>query len=231
MNQPGPMITEINKDTFWTLIGQAKEHCGQDQDAFLQFLDDRLTAMGPEQALNFDAVIHGYREAAYKYGLWCAATIMLDGCSDDSFTYFRSWLIAQGKDVYMSALKDPDFLAEVPVHGDCRFESVSYVGVSVYEKLTGQNSYDRFDRDAYQALVEELKKGITYDEGIGYPYTWSETAEYLPKLCGKYMEPKELAWLINNHDETWNLTSPEIQAARATAPKSKKVKKNRGDER
>ena len=43
--------------------------------------------MGPEQALNFDAVIHGYREAAYKYGLWCAAAIMLDGCSDDSFTY------------------------------------------------------------------------------------------------------------------------------------------------
>ena len=27
-------ITEINKDTFWELIAQAKEQCGQDQDAF-----------------------------------------------------------------------------------------------------------------------------------------------------------------------------------------------------
>ena len=63
------MITEINKDTFWTLIGQAKEQCGQDQDAFLQWLENRLTEMGPEQALNFDSIVHGYRDAAYQYGL------------------------------------------------------------------------------------------------------------------------------------------------------------------
>lgn len=228
MNSP---ITEINKDTFWTLIAQAKEQCGQDQDAFLQFLEDRLTAMGPEQALNFDAVLHGYQTAAYKYGLWRAASILCEGCTDDGFIDFRDWLIAQGREVYMAALKDPDSLADVPAYGGCCFESLSYVGDYVYEKLTGQNAYDRFDRDAYQALAEKLKKDIVYDEGIGYPYTWSETAAYLPKLCGKYMTPQGLAWLIENHNDTWNLTSPEIMKARATAPKSKKVKKNRGDAR
>lgn len=51
-------ISEINKDTFWELIAQAKEQCGQDQDAFCQWLEDRLIEMGPEQALNFDYSYH-----------------------------------------------------------------------------------------------------------------------------------------------------------------------------
>lgn len=33
---------------------------------------------------------------------------MMNGCSDDSFDYFRGWFIAQGKDVYMDALAEPD---------------------------------------------------------------------------------------------------------------------------
>ncbi len=224
-------VTEISKDTFWVLIGQAKEQCGQDMDAFAQWLEDRLMEMSPEQALNFDAIAHGYRDLAYKYGLWSAASILCDGCSDDGFIDFRGWLIAQGREVYMAALKDPDSLADVPACDDYYFESLGYVGDLTYAKLTGRDGYSSFDRNAYQALVDELKKGVVYGEGIDYPYTWSETAAYLPRLCAKYMTPERLAWLIQNHDDTWNVTSPDIQEARATAQKSKKVKKNRGESR
>ena len=59
-------VTEINKDTFWVLIGQAKEQCGQDMDTFAQWLEDRLMEMSPEQVLNFDNIVHGYRDLAYK---------------------------------------------------------------------------------------------------------------------------------------------------------------------
>lgn len=224
-------VAEINKDTFWILIAQAKEQCGQDQDAFYQFLKDRLTALGPEQALNFDGIIHAYRELADQYGLWTAASIMCDGCSDDGFIDFRGWLISQGRDVYMAALKDPDSLADLPVCGSCCFEVISYAGNVVYEKLTGRQRFDRFDRDAQKALVEDLRKDIVYGEGVGYPYTWSDTVSYLPRLCAKYMSPEELSWLIENHNDTWNTTSPEVKRARATAPKSKKIKKDRGDTR
>lgn len=223
------MITEINKDTFWTLIGQAKEQCGQDQDAFLQWLENRLTEMGPEQALNFDSIVHGYRDAAYQYGLWSAASVMCNGCTDDGFTDFRGWLIAQGRDVYMAALKDPDSLADIPVCGRCYFEDISYVGGSVYEKLTGLNRYGSFDRAAHKTLVEELKKDIVYDEGINYPYTLSETAAYLPRLCAKFMTPEELERNIKYQNDTWNTAIPEIQEARATEKKGKKIIKNRGD--
>ena len=223
-------ITEVNKDTFWTLIDQAKEHCGQDLDAFTQWLVDRLVSMGPEQAQNFHNISNGYQHLAYKYGLWNAASIMCNGCSDDGFIDFRGWLIAQGRDVYFAALKDPDSLADVPAYGGCCYESLSYLGDHVYEKLTGRNAYYDFDRNAYQVLKEELKKDIVYGDGIDYPYTWSETAAYLPKLCAKYLKPEELAWLIRERDDTWNTRSPDIQTARRTAQKSKKVK-NRGESR
>lgn len=224
-------VTEINKDTFWVLIGQAKEQCGQDMDAFAQWLEDRLMEMSPEQVLNFDNIVHGYRDLAYKYGLWAAAAILCDGCTDDGFVDFRGWLIAQGREVYMAALKDPDSLTDVPACDDYYFESLGYVGDLTYAKLTGRDGYSSFDRNTYQALVDELKKDVVYGEGIDYPYTWSETAAYLPRLCAKYLAPERLAWLIQNHDDTWNVTSPDIQEARATAQKSKKVKKNRGESR
>ena len=223
-------ITEINKDTFWTLIAQAKEHCGQDLEAFTQWLVDRLVSMGPKQAQNFHDISHGYQHLAYKYGLWNAASIMCNGCSDDGFIDFRGWLIAQGRDVYLAALKDPDSLADVPAYGGCCYESLSYAGEYAYKKLTGRSAYDNFDRNSYETLKEELKKDIVYGEGIEYPYTWSETAAYLPKLCAKYMEPDELAWLIEQDNDSWNETSPDIQAARKTAQKSKRVQ-NRGESR
>ena len=222
---------EITKDTFWALIDQAKEQCGQDMDASTQWLVDRLVEMGPEQALNFDNIVHGYRDLAYKYGLWSAASILCGGCTDDGFIDFRGWLIAQGREVYMAALKNPDSLADIPAYGGCCFESLSYVGDHAYEKLTGHDSYTRFDRSAYQKLVAELKKDIVYGEGIDYPYTWSETAAYLPRLCAKYMKPEGLAWLIEYHNDTWNSISPDIQSARATAQKSEKIKKDRGESR
>ena len=224
-------ITEINKDTFWALIAQAKKQCGQDMDASTKWLTDRLVELGPDQALNFDNIVHGYRDLAYKYGLWSAASILCGGCSDDGFIDFRGWLIAQGREVYMAALKDPDSLADVPVYGGCCFESLSYVGDYTYEKLTGRDSYNSFERKVYRALVAELKKDIVYGEGIDYPYTMRETVAYLPKLCAKCMTPEEVAHCVKGNVDTWNITSPDIQEARATAQKSKKIKKDRGDSR
>lgn len=37
---------------------------------------------------------------------------MMGGCSDDSFDYFRGWLIAQGEEVFRKVLESPEFLVE-----------------------------------------------------------------------------------------------------------------------
>ena len=124
-------ITEINKDTFWKLIQSAKETCGQDMDAMMDFLKDRLVSMGPEQAQNFHDILHAYEDLADKFGLWDAAGVMKEyGCSDDGFIDFRAWLIAQGRDTYLSALADPDSLAEViPYHVEWTVLNSKHFGV------------------------------------------------------------------------------------------------------
>lgn len=228
--QNRPAVTEITPDTFWTLIAQAKDSWGGTHEAAAYWLAERLLEMGPEQTLNFHGILHGYMKLAYQYGLWNAAILILeDGCYGDKFEDFRAWLIYQGKETYLAALKDPDSLADVPVYGGGRFEPLDYLGASVYERLTGKDVYDRFDQSAYEKLKRELAQDIQYGEGIDYPYKWSEAAEYLPRLCGKYVPPQALARLIQNHDDTWNPTCQEVQQARKNAVKGKK--KNRGDAR
>lgn len=222
------VISEINKETFWELIAQAKER----PNAPSEWLIERLMDLGAEQAKKFDDIINAYMSLADQYGLWAAASVMECGsCSDDGFLDFRGWLIAQGREVYMAALKDPDSLADVQVYPDYHVDGFQYIGAVAYENLTRRETYEDFDAGEYNVLKAELRKDIVYGEGIGYPYTWSETAAYLPRLCAAYMAPEELAWLIKYHNDTWNLTSPEIQSARATAQKSKKIKKNRGETR
>ena len=217
-------ITEINKDTFWKLIDQGREQCSQDVYALAQWLENRLMEMGPEQALNFDYVAHAYRAAAYKHGLWSAASILCDGCTDDGFTDFRGWLIAQGREVYMAALRDPDSLADAPDYQDQRFVCLPHMGERAYEELMSREIYEDFDPARYDALKGLLKQDIVYGDGIGYPYDAADAPAYLPRLCRRYM-PEGV------NIGAWNLTSLEVRAARANAQKSKKIKKDRGDSR
>lgn len=185
-NVKGP-ITEINKESFWDLIHEAKIACGQDMDAMLAYLKDRLVSMGPTQAQNFHDIIHVYEDLADKFGLWDAAGIMKEyGCSDDGFIDFRAWLIAQGREVYFAALADPDSLADVVPYGDCRFEQLSYVGDYAYEQLTGKSAYDQTDQTRYETLLTELEQDIVYKGGIEFPREGPELKQYLPRLCAAH---------------------------------------------
>lgn len=161
-------ISEINKESFWDLIHDAKIACGQDMDVMLAYLKDRLVSMGPTQAQNFHDIIHAYEDLADKFGLWDAAGIMKEyGCSDDGFIDFRAWLIAQGREVYFAALADPDSLADVVPYGDCCFEQLSYVGDYAYEQLTGKSAYSIAIRKVSlfpQGYAAVLTQSILLDE-------------------------------------------------------------------
>ena len=77
----------MSKDQFWNLIEKAKEVCGTDLDASAVWIKQQLFYMTPEDVLQFHNLVYSYRDAAYKYGLWTAAGIMMEaGCSDDSFS-------------------------------------------------------------------------------------------------------------------------------------------------
>lgn len=211
-------MRKMDPDAFWDLIAGAKRECVQDMDASLQWLTERLTTLGPQQAQDFHDILHGYKHLAYQYGLWTAASLMCDGCSDDGFIDFRAWLIAQGKEVYLAALADPDSLADVEPYGGCQFESFSYVASEVLNTLTGGDAYDSMDPDGFDALVLELAKGIQYGEGIDYPYEWDELERHFPRLCEKYLEPGTVELMLDRGETIWFPDNEDIKEARAAGP-------------
>ena len=86
------------------------------------------------------------------------------------------------------------------------------------EDDTPKDAYENTDPDAYKALVAELKKGITYGEGVDYPYEWDEVEEYLPRLCEKYLEPCAVEFHLKSHHTIWFSDCPDIQKAREGGP-------------
>ena len=217
--QPLQAGMEMSKSDFWELIAGAKKECGQNMDASSQWLAGQLIARGPQQTQDFHDILNGYLNLSYQYGLWTAASLMCEnGCSDDGFIDFRAWLIAQGEEVYMAALADPDSLADVEAYGGCQFEELLYTGNETMKHLTGKDAYENTDPDAYKALVAELKKGITYGEGVDYPYEWDEVEEYLPRLCEKYLEPGAVEFHLKSQHTMWFSDCPDIQKAREGGP-------------
>ena len=219
--QNSPIAKEITPDTFWTLLAQAQDICGWEQEAAAYWLKDRLLTMGPEQARNFRSIIQGYMELAEKYGLWNAAALIQEkGRYRVEFEVFRVWLIAQGKDVYLAALKDPDSLAEVSDYRNLDFYALLYAGDMAYYRLTGRTACSDIDPEDYQQLLSELQQDIVYGPGIDDHYEWSEVATYLPRLCAKYLTPEELRACVHR-DRLWNPDNPGIRRARAAVPKKK----------
>ena len=51
-------VTEVTKDTFWTLIDQAKEHTGGPSE----WLMEQLVGLGLEQAKRFDTMARVYMD-------------------------------------------------------------------------------------------------------------------------------------------------------------------------
>jgi Protein of unknown function (DUF4240) len=53
--------------------------------------------------------------ASYRNSLWAATSLINGGYSDDGFEYFRGWLIAQGRKVFVQSVANPETLADLPV--------------------------------------------------------------------------------------------------------------------
>lgn len=205
----GNEITEINKETFWQFIEEAKEQCGQDMDAEICWLKAGLLRMQPEQVLKFHAIMHGYQEAAYKYGLWTAASLLMDGCTDDLFIDFRAWLIAQGKVIYMAALENPDSLAKVEQYGDCEFEMLSYVGNDAYVELTGRDVYEDYTAEMRDQMLAEVSGGIKYHPMIEYPLEIRDAVAVYPKLGDRFVTRYGIQCFFMG--STWNTSLPGMK--------------------
>jgi len=180
---------------FWAPIDQARESAlGQRQ--MYDSLVASLAKLEVPQIMEWQQIFDHYQRLSYKPKLWAAAYVINGGCSDDSFDYFRAWLTAQGKVVFLQALADPDSLADVEVGPDettYEFEDMLAVGASAYFAKTGmERDYRAFYSELKkypfpEALAAEMEAEIVYADDI--EVDWGEDddlTELLPRLCEEF---------------------------------------------
>ncbi|MFJ6213836.1 DUF4240 domain-containing protein [Streptomyces sp. NPDC092296] len=126
---------------FWQLIDDTRQAADGDPVDHADLLVERLADLTPDDVVDFARLFEMRFRRAYRWDLWGAAHLLLGGASDDSFDYFRCWLIGRGREVFEGALHDPDNLAElVPdfdEEEDGDAEELGYAADEAYEQLTG----------------------------------------------------------------------------------------------
>ncbi|OHD07951.1 MAG: polymerase [Spirochaetes bacterium GWD1_27_9] len=165
----------MDENQFWEILKLSLENSSNltDQERYLIKYLSKLT---PEEIIGFRLRTDKLLYDSYISDLWCAAYIINGGCSDDSFEYFRTWLISRGKEIYYTAIKNPDILIDYAEEDECDFESFWYVAIEAFKIVTKKELYDYIDYDNF-----------TYIEG-NYPeikFNWDDTPESQKKICPK----------------------------------------------
>ncbi|MGW2346848.1 DUF4240 domain-containing protein [Streptomyces sp. NPDC001661] len=131
----------MDETEFWEIVDSTREAAGGDPEDHAELLVERLLRSDPDFVLDFARHFESRYNRAYRWDLWGAAWVLLDGASDDAFDYFRCWLIGQGREVFEGALHDPDSLAELlddfDDEADGDGEEIGYAADEAYEQLTG----------------------------------------------------------------------------------------------
>lgn len=175
----------INTDNFWLLVDNAVKASNGDNSLKEKFLTSELEKLSLEEIKNFEIAFRKCVIDADDFKVMAAQKIIEGYVSDDSYLYFRCWLIGQGKAVYMETLKDPDYLSTIANKGDeCDFEGIMYVATDAYSKKTGKEEDETFPRNI------AIDMGLDYDFGApptkGTDWTEEQLPTLLPKLWAKF---------------------------------------------
>jgi hypothetical protein len=161
----------MNTDEFWGLVDKSKQKSRGDKQNQLAFIRSSLIKMETKHIFDFEEILRRKIIECDDFKIMAAAKIINGYVADDSYLYFRSWLIGKGRAVFERALDDPDILANcVEDEESSDFEELLYAATEAYSKKTGREEDDTFPRDVC------IEKDLDYD--IGAPPTkgedWSE---------------------------------------------------------
>lgn len=174
----------MDEDRFWSLIDKSKQS-SEDLEDFAENLTTELKQSTITDIIGFHLREQKLRFDSYTSELWCAGYIMNGGCSDDSFEYFRCWIITQGKDAYYSSLKNSDWLVNLYSRDveEYDFEDFMYIASDAFEQKTKKDIEDYVDYDKFKT------NEANYPD---FEFTWEEdNEESMKKICPKLME---VAW-------------------------------------
>ncbi|MBT2640524.1 DUF4240 domain-containing protein [Bacillus sp. ISL-39] len=173
---PANAVDQVMKEgsmsdpVFWELIQTAK-HKGEDAEEQIEWLINHLAKKPVKDIVMFDYIFNQNYQKSYTSDLWAAAYIIMGGASDDSFDYFRAWLLFQGKEAYETVINNPEkIIPHLEEEEDVpQLEDLLSAASIAYEEKTG------LDYDEYYDLYEKLTGDNTIPPDM--EFDWDEDDE------------------------------------------------------
>jgi hypothetical protein len=147
----------MTEERFWGLVEQARDG---DSSASPDQMAEILTPLSDEDVSDFGALFYSKVCDLNQWRLWGAGYVIAGGMSDDSFHYFRSWIVGKGRSVFEIALNNPDGLGSFVDDPDVNNELLEYVAVEILERRGKQE--DPRDRSVRRA--DGQPTGEPFDE-------------------------------------------------------------------
>lgn len=150
---------KMDETEFWKIIDYSIANSKNDKLEQEKTIVEKLSAYNPEQIIEFEIILRQLIIQADDFKTMAAQKIIEDYVSDDSYIYFRCWLIGKGEEIYKGTIRNPDFLSDrIAQDDDFYFEGLLYVATSAYKIRTGIKEEDEsFPRDV------AILKGLDYD--------------------------------------------------------------------
>lgn len=168
--------------TFWRLIDEARpplDH-GQDKAKRPSASPDKLKAvlsvLPEDEVAAFMRFFYGELIRLNRWTLWGVGYVIAGGMSDDSFHYFRSWLVGKGQDAVDQALRDPDGLGPFVDDPEVDNELLEYVALDLLESR------------GFEGDPREDMEGSADDEPAGDPFDEDTVSEQFPRLAAQFEE-------------------------------------------
>jgi hypothetical protein len=151
----------MNSAEFYSLIDDARDGLdAPDPSVDPEELRAVLDKLGDEQVGEFGEEFYRQLIRLNQWDIWGAGYVIAGGMGDDSFRYFRSWLIGKGSDAVEQALADPDGLGPFIDTAEVDNELLEYVASEVLENRG--MSYD--PRDVVDGAASDEPDGDPFDE-------------------------------------------------------------------
>jgi hypothetical protein len=184
----------MNPQTFWQLMDVVKEKSGSDMMLRYDMLVELLTEYEPFDILRFKNIAEVYADAAAENkGVWAACRVMEGLASDDVYMNFCCWLITEGKETYLEAVKNPESLAteEMLAYSEHSIGLLSFVAFDAFQRKAGKSVGEITDAEA-EILIDEQKqlsiellKNIDFMDDTPFAKDRIEAIRQIPVLLPK----------------------------------------------
>jgi hypothetical protein len=170
----------MTEDQFWDVVARTAQFQGNTAKQ-TKALENALDELPDDEIVEFEGHYAAQMNRAYTWELWGAAYVVHGGASDDTFEYFRNWLISKGRAVFEQVLADPDSLADLVAPGSSgvlEYEEFASVARNIWKYKTGFRVGEM--PSSPRMIRDDQPSGMPFEEDDAY------LATRYPKLWQRF---------------------------------------------